>query len=186
MPERDELDQMIDSALIGYGEPRLGIEQRVLARVSAEISQESGLRRRLLTAIAAPILASLLLFAYWLTETPRSHPDQMANTLGVRATPPTATPVPHSYPKMLSRDHVRDREPDVVRLRQTVLPRPKLDMFPTLQPLNDTEQAIAQFGREATEADRKALVEARQRVDAPVNITAIQIPPLPSPEQNQN
>ncbi len=33
MPERDDLDRLLDSALATYAEPRRGLEKRILARV---------------------------------------------------------------------------------------------------------------------------------------------------------
>ena len=36
MPERDELERLIDSELASYAEPRAGLEQRVLARLEAD------------------------------------------------------------------------------------------------------------------------------------------------------
>jgi hypothetical protein len=52
--------------------------------------------------------------------------------------------------------------------------------------MTSEEQALTRFASEASEADRKALVESQQRVGEPLNISAIRIAPLPSLEEKQN
>ena len=62
MPEDRELDQLIDTALSTYAEPRAGIEARVLAHLSTQPTH----RHWLPWAIALPIAAciALLLMLY--------------------------------------------------------------------------------------------------------------------------
>ena len=42
------------------------------------------------------------------------------------------------------------------------------------------------FVAQAPEAERKALIEAQKRFDAPLSIAAIQIPPIEPPQEGTN
>jgi len=183
MPERDELDMLIDSALGTYAEPRPGLEQRTLVRISGEVRRSSG--RRILVAMTVPLAALLLLFVYLMATTPHSRPNQLAYSPAVPS-PAHAAPSPaaHQPPQPIDRVHRQFRKPAAIRIQaKTILP-PKLNVFPTPQPLRAGEQALIRFVAQAPEADRKALVEAQQRLDQPLNISAIRIPPLQQPEED--
>jgi hypothetical protein len=65
-------------------------------------------------------------------------------------------------------------------------PLPKLDVFPTPQPLTPQEQALAVFAIHGPEPERKALAKAQQQIDAPLSIAAIHIPPVQSPDKGTN
>lgn len=191
MPERDDADPMfdrlIDSALADYAEPRPGLEQRLLARISGNAERASH-RRRLLVALAAPVALSLLILAYVFQRASNPQHTQVAVAPAASAAPqpgvstpakhPTRDPVSHVY------KHSAKRLPD--RARLNVPERPKLDTFPTLKPLSESERAITTFAAEASEAERKALVTPNQELTEPIRITAIHIPPLPSSEGNTN
>lgn len=190
MPERDELDRLIDSALADYAEPRAGLEKRMLARVSGQVTRSSR-RRWVLAAIAVPAIAVLLLLSYLVPRTQRQQPRQMANTPEVSSvtsnvTPNVSVPTPHAvrspaYPRRTRPGvHVADRGAN------NLIPLPKLDVFPAPQPLSTGEQAMVSFVAQASEDDRKALIEDQKRVDEPLNISAIRIPPLQLPEGNQH
>jgi len=184
MPERDELDRLIDSELARYAEPRAGLEQRMLARASGE-AVGSSRRRRFMLAIAAPVVASLACCTYLLLRTSHSQPGQMTRTTAelplVHTTaPPELLPVPRSLSGTLTRGHTA-----LHRVTNT-MPHPKLDLFPTIRPLNEAEETVYRFGREAPETDRKALVATQQQLSEPIRISAIHIPPLPKPEEGKN
>lgn len=181
MPEKDEIDLLIDSALRDYAEPRLGLEQRMVARISPHAL--SSRRRWLFVAIGAPTAAALIpLLAYLVPWTLHPKPDQMAHAPSISAVAPVVTTTPKSAARnVVPSHHLRQQD----RLSNQTS-RPKLDVFPTPQPLNPEEEALTRFATEASETDRRALVEAKQRVDEPLNISAIRIPPLQSPEDNQN
>jgi len=184
MPERDDLDHLIDSALTSYAEPRPGLEQRTLARISAE-APGSSRRRWIFAAIAAPAVAALIFLIYLLPKTPHSQPGQMAHTPATPSVAPVvATPALRITGKAETKHRIRQREQITDRAVNSADSRPKLDVFPTPQPLSAGEQSLIRFGAQAREADRKALVEAQQRLDEPLKISAIRIPPLQSPEEN--
>jgi hypothetical protein len=60
-------------------------------------------------------------------------------------------------------------------------PLPKLDVFPTPQPLSPEEQALVNFAARASKSEREALIAAQQQDDAPLRIAAIEIQPLEPP-----
>ena len=184
MPERDDLDRLIDSELARYAEPRPGLEQRILTSVSDKVNRSR--LRWLLIAIPAPIGALVLLFAIAVFNAPRPQPTYHSNTPTIKPLPEISAPLARTAPKPLSGTHARSRNQTTDPVRRSVNARPKLDLFPTLQPLSKEEQAITRFGSEAREADRRALVEDRQHIDEPVTITAINVSPLPSLNSDQN
>src|SRR5258708_16679208 len=62
---------------------------------------------------------------------------------------------------------------------------PKLDVFPSPQPLTPQEQALVVFVAQAPETERKAVAEAQQKIKAPISVAPIHIPPLHSPINDQ-
>lgn len=195
MPERDKIDQLIDSALASYAEPRGGLEQRMLARMATDASRSSR-RGWLLMAIAVPVLAALVLMIYLAPKAPHAQPpSQIASTSRGPSTAPSAEPsvgrvvtepAPHVVQSSGSSHRIRHRDQDVDGHTNNAVPLPKENIFPRPQPMTAEEQAMSRFAAEASEADRKALIEAQRRVDEPLNISAISIAPLPSLEDKQN
>jgi hypothetical protein len=92
------------------------------------------------------------------------------------------TPVHEPAPKSLSAAPDRQVSYHKHRVPQSAIPRPKLDIFPTPQPLDPGEEALARFAAQAPEAERKAFLEAQQQADAPLHIAAIHIKPLELPD----
>jgi len=195
MPERDKIDQLIDSALASYAEPRGGLEQRMLARMATDAGRSSR-RGWLLVAIAAPVLAALLLMIYLTPKAPHAQPpSQIASasrghsagsSAGTSVGRIVAEPAPHVTQSSGSSHRIRHRDQDVDEHTNNPVLRPKKGIFPTPQPMTTEEQALTRFAAEASETDRKALIEAQRRVDEPLNISAISIAPLPSLEDKQN
>src|SRR3954471_18739898 len=63
MPERDELDRLIDSELARYAEPRVGLEQRIIAGIDAGSSAQSPFFHSWQPwAFAAAVAIALVLF----------------------------------------------------------------------------------------------------------------------------
>lgn len=183
MRDRDELDQLIDSALVTYAEPRPGLEKRVHAGISAEA--KVSWRRWLLPGLTLPLAASLLLFAYFVPSRSRPLHQQIAVSPTAASTPSVAgVPITIRKSPSISRAKEHYSERFGVRVRTDATQRPKLDIFPAQQPLSEAEQAVTRFAREASEAQRKALVLPEQDLTQPIQITAIHIPPLPSSEDD--
>ena len=73
MPDHDDLDLLLRSAVSTYGDPDSGLAQRVLARVSAEVAPAPR-RRWLPWAIALPAAACLLLLLVLVGHKPAHTP----------------------------------------------------------------------------------------------------------------
>ena len=184
MPENDPIDILIEAALSTYATPGPGLEQRVLASVSgARIStanyapEPTPGRRWLPWAIALPVAASLLLSIVLVTPTPKPPPTVSVNRVPlpaasiVRTAPPTK---PHHSASGNS------------RIAPAATPLPKLDVFPTPQPLTPQEQALAVFAAKTPLPKLHALADAQMQADAPLNIAAIDIQPLDPSAQSGN
>ena len=61
-------------------------------------------------------------------------------------------------------------------------PLPKLDVFPSPQPLTREEETLVAAVTAGSEAERRALLEAQNRTDAPLSIADLHIPPLAPPD----
>lgn len=182
MPERDELDQLIDLALATYAEPRSGLERRTLARLSNHAAR-SARKRWAFPAIAVLTAAALVLLGFLVTKGPRSQSSQMAYAPAITSAPAVSAPAPPETGSSLPH-RIRQRGRAVKLTANNAVPRPKLNIFPTPQPPVAGEQALIRFAAEAPEADRRALVEAQPQVDEPLKISAIRIPPLQSLDEN--
>ncbi len=198
MREKDELDTLLDAALVTYADPGPdgGLEQRILARISAEnfaVSTPAPLRRWLPWGIALAAASCLLLFIV-ISAQKRIHPPlRNARSAQLSNAPPAVTTqhgpmpiVPHStiihganrtMPKV-------QRPPTEITHRSA--PLPKLDVFPTPQPLTPEEQALVAFATQVPQQQVEAVIEAQKQAGAPLTIAAIRIQPLEQPEQGQN
>ena len=187
MREHDELDQLLDSALGTYAEPRPGIEQRILARV--EEARAAGLasrRRWLVWSIAVPVTACILLVVMlsgvWQPQTNITHPlgppEQAVVPAVERPQPETHDSVPSARVRAATQS-VRPRSVNAATAA------PKLDVFPAPQPLSEQEQALIALANQSPEVRREAL-EAAKRIDMPLQISAIQIPPISQPDEGKN
>ena len=148
-----ELDRLLDSALAKYAaaEPRAGLESRILANLRAarsRVPERSWWRWGLAAVAAVFVIALALAFRPGKSSKPTiaSHPDV------------TVQPAPEQEHKFVSQDHgaVRDA-PKPVRKRprrrysseiQLAARVPKLDQFPSPQPLSEQELALARYVRD--------------------------------------
>lgn len=187
---RDEIDLLLDSALATYTDPGpdCALEQRILTRIAAEA--HAAPRRWLPWAIALPAAASLLIFILishpWTNHT--SVLPQQAN-VSHRPMPSTkAANRPSSQAAQTRRSKIplRKQRPRHRALAVRSAPLPKLDIFPTPQPLSPQERALVNFAAHATKSERESLVTLQQQADAPLHIAAIQILPLQPPAAGAN
>jgi len=190
MPEHDDLDLVLRSALNTYADPgpESGLERRVLARISAEASQVPR-RRWLPWAIALPIAAGLLLLLVLFDSRQTHRPPEAASAPGqpliIRSLPEpskTLTTAP------VLRSQALSAKPDLrwEEIAAKPAPLPKLDVFPTPQLLTAEELALAAFAASAPAPERQSLIEAQAKVEAPLSIAAIQIQPLEPPDVGAN
>ena len=197
MRENDQLDLLIDAALATYSEPRADLEDRVLQALAAErepgaaMPQPTPLRRRWLPwAIALPVAACALLALFIQLREPHrttqartpssplpSHDSSRLTAIAAATTPVT---ISHGAKPGISRNALRPSPaPQVAAL-------PKLDVFPTPQPLTSREQALVASTSRAPKAQLLALVTAQHHPEGPVTIAAIQIPPIEPIDRGNN
>ena len=193
MPEQDELDLLVQSALASYADPgaESGLEGRILARIAAEGAPVAR-RRWLPWAIALPVAAGLLLLL--LLSGHRQKVPQFGQQFQVPSAPQSevadagkGTPTVH-YPTR-KKNSGEGLSPQ--RIRESAhaakdVPSPKREVFPTPQPLSPEELALAEFGASATETERQTFIEAQKQNDAPLTIAAIEIKPLDPPDHGGN
>lgn len=222
MPEKDELDLLLDSALATYADPGpdSGLEQRVLAGLEA--ARKSGerprafaaTRRWLPWAIAVPVAAGLLIL--WLSNarivrTPATQPQStlqanrsQPSSPGSISTPQQERPSGAKAPKA---SRIRTAplkscpDPEPMRAPGTcpatelaVSPGsqiahaalPKLDVFPTPAPLSAEERTLVAVADAGPPPQRDALIESQKNLDTPLNIAALNIPPLAAPGEGKN
>ena len=188
---RDDLDHLLDSALANYADPAQDsdLETRILSRIAVE-RVPAPRRRRLAWAIALPAAAILLLFILishpWTNHT--SVLPQQADLSHQPAPSIEAAKRPSSKPVPIRRSQasLREERPRHKALAARSAPLPKLDIFPTPQPLSSEEQALVDFAAHATKSERESLIATQQQADAPLHIAAIQIQPLQQPAAGDN
>ena len=166
MPDKDNLDHLIDAALGTYGDAAPGLEARVLSAIAT--SREAAgsaieiapVRRRWVAwAVAFPIAACLLLL--WLTVPSRrvSGPIESQQAHQYRPVPEIVPrPVAPKRETRVAPTAIRNRTEKHLQPAQTTA-LPKLDVFPTPQPLTAQERALLVV-TEAPLPVRKALVLA--------------------------
>ncbi len=195
MPEQDNLDLLLDSALRTYGDPGAdsGLSERILARVGASreaASTASPRRRWLLWAIAMPAAACVLLLVLSGPKKGGAPSGHAAGTLRSQNAPVVAAhdkQLPDARPLHTQATARRvPRKPHLVQVAAHPAPLPKLDVFPTPQPLTPEEQALVAFATQSPESERQALLEAQKKSNEPLRIAAIHISPLEPPAPGTN
>jgi hypothetical protein len=191
MPERDELDRLIDSELARYAEPRTGLEQRVLASVDAASSARSPFFRAwqrwaLAAAIAAAVVLSIAIpdFIYRKTSTTTAHVAIPEHAPAARAKEITSESEVQfrPVPKVANTTHhiARASKPNHIAEKTT---RPRLDIFPAPHPLSPEEQALVAIATARSDSARESLMASQRAMNAPLQISAIEIPPITMPNE---
>ena len=160
--ERGDLETIIDGALAGYSaaEPLEGIERRVLNRVRAD--ERARIRRRWALGFALALAASVA--AAFILLQPRTVPPPEAARIVLPDPVIEPTPSRHQPP---GRREGRRRS------------LPKARQFPLPVPLSGEERALlALVERHPVEA-QQVFAELQKRGEEPLEITPIQIAPLP-------
>jgi len=173
--ESDPLDRDLDAALAKYAsvEPRAGLEQRIFANLRTEeanVPDRSWLRWGTATAIASLIIIAAFL-AWRSSRLPQPVALQLpsattltAQTTGPRVVP-NAIPLRRATPKREFASHLPNQP--------VIAAAPKLDQFPSPQPLSEQELALARyvqsFPREATliaQAQQEFELEIQKEMNA--------------------
>ena len=193
MPERDDLDRLIDAELARYAEPRMGIEQRIMARVKAESSHRPSFFRGWQQWSITGTVTVAIMLAIVIPLSTRREPDvnkavvtssdhAQSNAPVTRSEVHIQAPHPNQTPKSV---HVPTREPKSLEAAQ-LSPRPKLEIFPAPQPLSAEEQTFAELATRLPRAERERLLADQKSQDAPLEISAIKISPITMPALGKN
>jgi hypothetical protein len=163
--KQDELDRALDAALAKYAavEPREGLEDRVLANLRierAQVAHRAWWRWSVAGALAAVVIVALALA---LRSGMTSHPD-VANHLS-SAAPSARVPATQvaSNPNPAPTLRTRRPHPLVVTAGQAELRPPKLERFPSPQPLSEQEKLLQRYVEDYPE---QAVLIARARSEA--------------------
>jgi hypothetical protein len=167
--KRDELDDKLDVALARYAavEPRTGLEERMLANMRAERAQvpdHAWWRWGLAVALAATVIVAL---ALTLKSGKQSRP--------VVAIHSSATTEASKEPAILvvsgaggnqhplhASNSAKKRTTNHIRRETVVAANPKLDRFPSPQPLSEQELALARY---VSEFPQEATLIARTQAE---------------------
>jgi hypothetical protein len=195
MHHDNDLDPLLNSALSTYADKGSdsGLERRILARVArAQATAEfraAGRRHWLPRILALPVAACLLLFftmprtARQTTETSKhsqSQTQQIISNLDQQPSPVLPGSIHRTAKSASPPEHEKASSARIAP------PRPKLEVFPTPQPLTPQEQALLRYTTQIPEPQRAVLLETSKPVDAQLNIAAIRIPPLETTEDTKN
>lgn len=153
-------EKWLDAALerYGEGEPRAGLEPRILARLDEERAKPA--RRRWMWAAAAVGAAAVIVITVMTTRTPdRKQPLAHQSPVPNRTIAPAAPSQERSaaVPSRLSSVPVRVAH----RVRKAVEPEPKLAQFPAPVPLSEQERLLMQY-MQRTPRTEVAIVMQRQ------------------------
>jgi hypothetical protein len=186
-----EFDLLLRSALATYAQPASDSDlvHGILVRVAAE-SAPAPARRWLPWAIALPVAAGLLALAFLFGSRQMHMPARDQNQAHV-AQPALEPQVPTHRSASLSSSESRRTKSQVGRLLPILAsskpaPVPKLDVFPTPQPLTAAERALVAFAVRAPESERQSFVGTQEQLQQPVSISAIEIQPIDSPDKGGN
>lgn len=194
MPERDELDRLIDSELARYAQPRAGLEHRILARVEAEAVRHSGIigRWQAWVLVGAAVAAILLLVTIprlvhrqpainSATSTSPNHPHPPSSS----ESPFSKTQVPiRPLPQTAKRTHNAGPSDGTTKQEEKPDVR-KLGVFPAPQPLSAQEQSLVALATASSDAARENLIASQRALNAPLQISAIEIPPINTPDEGR-
>jgi hypothetical protein len=168
--ENDDLDRALDMALAQYAavEPRLGLEDRILANLRTEQALARPLpwwRWSWATAAAIVIIAALLAWKSAKTSHPvvRNHPaavQTQALTMQAPVKPALQVASSATSPKRAPASRLGVR-PSIRPHLATATANPKLDVFPSPQPLSEEELALAQYVRNFP-TDAKLVAQAQE------------------------
>ncbi len=149
MQHADDLDRVLDAALAKYAavDPRTGLEERVLAHLRTEALQPP--RRMWLQWSLAAGVAVVVLVAVLVWRSSRVPHPVIANHPAITIQRPSikdGNSAPHATGEVAVVKHASTRKPAVrLVIAATAIAHPKLEQFPSPQPLSQEEIALAQY-----------------------------------------
>jgi hypothetical protein len=186
-----ELDRLISASLAGYGDPAPNAElaRRILAQIATEpphVATHRLSRWAIVLPIAACLIVAFAFFELRVVHAPGNLADRAHVVASSRNDPPVglAQAPAHQSPREKGPTAARNdaqRELAFVMAKDKAHPLPKLDLFPTPQPLTPAERALLQFVSSAPDSEGKPMIEAPKQADMPLTIAAIKIQPIELP-----
>ncbi len=183
MDPRNRIDQWLDKGLAEYGnaEPRPGLENRILANLSAERNRVSGGRswRWALSAVSAVVV---VVVAVWMGSKPNEPPAPARENKGARvqtfeSTGKTPAQIgARSRPGKPANSTVAGGV-NAHFSRSRMANRPKLDQFPSAQPLSDQVELLLEYVK-ATPREEIIAVVARAKDTSDLQVRDLEILPL--------
>ena len=183
--KQDELDRMLDAALAKHtaAEPRAGLEERVLANLragQARVPDHAWWRWSAIAAVAAVIVVVLALTlksdkpSRRVAADHRSMPTQAPKDPGTEivSNRHRSGPRPTSRLSTARKPAMRLSPPEVAAARP-----PKLDQFPSPEPLSEQEKLLRNYVAENPE---QAVLLARARTEALRQDQLEEMNPFPS------
>jgi len=179
--KKPEVEEWLEEALNRYaqGEPRAGLETRVLANLRAEADRRATQKRSWWAVGGVGLAAAMLVIAVWIgvgrtkrsplpiAQTPDAKHETAATTLEPRIPLVSRGPTRSVYRP------VRDRKMTV----QAKTAEPKLHRFPTPMPLTEQERMLVRYVREFPErAVQTAQIQTELRKQMQMEITGQPIP----------
>lgn len=162
----DSLSHELDAALAKYAavEPRPGLENRILASLRVErarVPDRAWWRLILRVALAAMVLVALTLV--WRAIKPGQVVEEHHPSTTLQSPAPSRTQIAASREVAPQKPHHPVRRPTGDRAHVLVVAAapPKLDQFPSPQPLNEQEKILADY---VTEHHKQAVLLARVRM----------------------
>jgi len=167
-PTNDDLDRALDGALARYSaaEPRPGLEDRVLASLRAEQLRpaERPWWKWGLAAAVAAIFIAVIALALRLGNTHRpttaAHPGAAAPTSPIPGTQLASRP---ANPVHLANASAHKKPVRSSKTQSLVAKTPKLDSFPSPQPLSEQERFLENYVQQRP-AEAVFVAEARAKL----------------------
>jgi hypothetical protein len=187
MQDSDDLDFIINRAVASYGDP--AADQQLAERLLDGVRQRTPVthppaHRRWLpwaAGLAAAACALAVIFGtLWPKHAPINSPGKQQSGQSMAASAPAPSPpLARSAPSNRTQRSNLPRRMKQPRHGMTNnAARPKLDVFPTAEPLSDENQAFALFVQRAPPSQVRELLTAQTSADAPVTIEELKIQPL--------
>lgn len=151
--ECDGLDRALDAALAKYSaaEPRVGLEQRILAHLRSErdsVPSRLWARWSPVSVVAAVLIVAAAATAWRLNSPTKSvmqkHPSAPAETVQTSATQVATTRPIRTYGPVDPGRTLRTRRHSAPQLA-LVAAEPKLDQFPSPRPLSEQEKLALEY-----------------------------------------
>jgi hypothetical protein len=200
---RDDLDILLDAALVTYAEPEPcpALEAHILAstsrarRMSIRSFRASlRLRGENWQPWTIPAFAALLLIVIFSVRHALTHRAALPPAAGLSHMPDTldhvpaiGTPVPTVATQQAA---ARSNSPQTAKAIRVAVPKqqplPRLEVFPTPTPLTREEQALVALANRNPGDITQSLARSHTQPVEPLHIAAIQIPPLNPPDKSGN